>query len=279
MGVEGYRCVTVQGINQRKGGSDCSGTKDTNGNRTEDPGEVFNEVRDAGPNVVVYFPVTDSRAIPRRKVVDSSNQCASCHGIFSKDFSVHGGIRNSAEYCALCHNSSHDTLGRQTAPVGVPTLTETVDFRVMIHKIHQGEDLTNPYVLYSFSGQPIDFSEVRFPGETRDCESCHLSGTYILNSGQGILRPEVLSTITREFQWDGTTKNITNTFTSPPVVTVCTACHDDVDPEAGTNHLGGATPESDCVICHGEGKALGVENPSVHFPALPPDRRMERPRR
>lgn len=277
IGVEGYRCVTVQGINSRKGGLNCSGTRDPNGNGTEDPGEVFNEVRDAGENVVTYFPVTDSVAVPRRKVVDTSTKCVSCHGIFSKDFSVHGGTRNTTEYCALCHNVSHDTLGRQPSTEGVATVTKSVDFRVMIHKIHQGENLTNSYVLYSFSSQPIDFSEVLFPGNTRDCESCHLSGTYSLKSGEGILGTGVLSTLTREFIRTGTTKNITNTFTSPPVVTVCTACHDHVDPEVGTNHLAGAQPESDCVICHGEGKALGAENPSVHFPPLPPERRMERP--
>jgi OmcA/MtrC family decaheme c-type cytochrome len=272
IGIEGYRCVEVQGANQQLGAQDCSGTKDTNGNGTEDPGEVFNEVRDVGPNVLYYFPVTDTQAVPRRKVVDTSTKCESCHGIFSKDFIIHGGIRNNTEHCALCHNASHDTLGRQ------PTdgITQSVDFRVMIHKIHTGEDLANPYVLYSFTSQPIDFGEIRYPGDTRNCEACHLTGTYILKSGQGILGSGVQPTTTREFMISGSTKTVTDTFTETPVITVCTSCHDDVDFDSGTNHLGGPQIESDCVICHSEGMPLGVENESVHLPPLTTERRIER---
>jgi OmcA/MtrC family decaheme c-type cytochrome len=277
VGIEGYRCVTVEGANQRKGGLNCSGTLDANGNGTEDPGEVFNEVRDAGPNVVSYFPVTDSTALPRRRVVDTSTKCGTCHGVFSKDFSIHGGTRNSSEYCALCHNPSHDTLSRQSPEEGVSAVTNSVDFKVMIHKIHTGEGLANPYVLYSFSGQAIDFSEILFPGDTRDCEACHLFGTYVLKSGAGILGPGVLPTTTREFVREGSVKSVTETFETPPVTSVCTACHDDLDLASGLNHLGGPQPDSDCVICHGEGSALGAENESVHLPPLPPNRRMERP--
>jgi len=290
VGIEGYKCATVQGANQRKGGIDCTGTKDINKNGIEDVGEVFNEVRFAGHNVVFYFPITDTEAIPRRMVVDTSTRCINCHGVFSRDFSVHGNIRNDSEYCALCHNPSHDTLSRSIPPIGEPTLTNSLNFRVFIHKIHTGENLTKkPYILYAppagtFPNQterPTDFSEVRFPGNTGDCEACHLSGTNILKPGTGVLGDDVLPSTTHEFERGFDTKTITETFFTSPVISVCTSCHDNLgvnetgDALTGENHAGGPQPEGACVGCHGLGASLGVEK--VHLPPLPPERRIERP--
>ncbi|MGB7293297.1 MAG: OmcA/MtrC family decaheme c-type cytochrome [Thermodesulfobacteriota bacterium] len=289
VGIEGFKCATVQGASQRKGGTNCDGTRDPNGNGTEDPGEAFNQVRDAGHNVVFYFPVTDSEAVPRRMAVDSSTKCIACHGVFSKDFSIHGGIRNDSEYCVLCHNPSHDSLSRQLPPIGEMTLTNTVHYKVMIHKIHTGEDLTNkPYLLYSpprgtFPDQverPVDFSEVRFPGDRRDCETCHLAGTNLLDAGRGVLGSGVLPSTNHEFIREESNKTVTETFFTEPVIAACTACHDSLvvneagDALTGENHPGGAQPDGACVGCHGVGEFLGVKE--VHLPPLPPERRIER---
>ncbi|MGH7900844.1 MAG: OmcA/MtrC family decaheme c-type cytochrome [Thermodesulfobacteriota bacterium] len=295
VGIEGYKCATVQGANQRKGGIACTpapNSKDLNGNGIEDVGEVFNEVRDAGQNVVFDFPVTDVEAVPRRKVVDTSTKCLACHQVFSSDFSVHGNIRNNSEYCVLCHNPSYDTLSRQIPPIGEPAMTNPVNFRVMIHKIHRGEDLANkPYLLYAPPGGTFpnqferadDFAEIRFPGDLRDCEACHLSGTHILNPGRGILGDGILLTTNREFVRGETTKTVTETFFTSPIISVCTSCHDELgvnetgDALTGENHsiANIVASENDCVECHGAGEPLGVEN--VHLPGLPPDRRIERP--
>ena len=293
IGIEGYKCATVQGANQRKGGIACTpapNSRDSNGNGIEDSGEVFNEVRDAGHNVVFYFPVTDGEAIPRRMAVDTLTRCINCHGTFSEDFSVHGGIRNDSEYCALCHNPSHDTLSRQIPPIGEPTLTNSVNFKVFIHKIHTGEDLTiKPYELYSpprgpfpdQSERAVDFAEVRFPGDTRDCEACHLPGTNILNPGKGVLGNDVLPSTNHEFIRGQSTKTITETLFTSPIISVCTACHEKlVVNEAGNaltgdNHIGGPQPESACIECHVAGDPLGVEE--VHLPPLPPEERINRP--
>lgn len=290
VGIEGYKCATVQGANQRRGGIDCTGTKDINKNGIEDVGEVFNEVRFAGHNVVFYFPITDADAVPRRLVVDTSTRCISCHGVFSRDFSVHGNIRNDSEYCALCHNPSHDTLSRQLPPIGQDALTNSLDFKVFIHKIHRGEDLTKkPYLLYAPPGgtfpnqfeRATDFSEVRYPGNVADCEACHLRGTNALIPGQGVLGDDVLPSITHVFERELTTKEIKETLFTEPVISVCTSCHDNLgvnetgDELTGENHLGGPQPESACVDCHIAGNPLGVEE--VHLPPLPPEERIGRP--
>src|SRR3990170_5451217 len=302
--VEGYKCATVQGANQRKGGIACTpapNSRDSNGNGVEDVGEVFNEVRDAGHNVVFDFPVTDAQPVPRRMAVDTSTKCIACHGVFSRDFSIHGGTRNDNEQCVLCHNPSYDTLTRQVPKVGETGLTKSVNFRVYIHKIHRGEDLTiKPYELYSPPGLPprgtspndlferaVDFAEVRFPGDVRNCEACHLHGTNILDPGQGIVGNGILPPTNREIVRGETTKTITETFFTSPIISVCTACHDHlVVNEAGDaltwdsliegkEHGGGPQPESECVECHAAGEPLGVEE--VHLPRLSPEERINRP--
>jgi OmcA/MtrC family decaheme c-type cytochrome len=293
IGVEGYKCATVQGANQRKGGIACTpapNSRDKNGNGVEDVGEVFNEVRNAGHNVVFDFPVTDAQPVPRRMAVDTSTKCIACHGVFSRDFSVHGGIRNDSEYCVLCHNPSYDTLTRQVPKVGETKITKSVNFRVYIHKIHRGEDLTiKPYELYgpprgtfpNLTQNAVDFAEVRFPGDVRDCEACHLPETYILDPGRGILGYGILPATNREILRGETTKTITETFHTSPIISVCTACHDylgvneDGNALTGVNHGGGPQHESDCVECHGAGEPLGVEE--VHLPPLSPEERINRP--
>jgi OmcA/MtrC family decaheme c-type cytochrome len=268
IGIEGFMLATVEG--------------DT----------LVEEVRSAGHNVVFDFPVTDAQPVPRRIAVDTLTKCRSCHEEFSSDFSIHGNIRNDSKHCVLCHNPSYDTLSRQTPPSGEPVITNSVNFRVYIHKIHRGENLANkPYLLYgpprgTFPDQTensTDFSEVRFPGDLRDCEACHFSGTYILNPGQGVLGSAVLPTTNREFIKGGTTKTVTETFFTTPIISVCTSCHDDVGVNAtgdgltGVNHSSAniVASENECVDCHGAGRPLSVD--AVHLPPLPPEKRIIRP--
>src|SRR5262249_61430820 len=49
-------------------------------------------VQEAIQNVVRDFSVDASALVPRRAVVDQA-KCASCHGVFSQGFSVHGNLR------------------------------------------------------------------------------------------------------------------------------------------------------------------------------------------
>lgn len=282
VGIEGYKCATVQGLNAAKGGSNCDGTLDTNKDGIEDNGEVFNQVRNAGHNVVSYFAVTDKQAVPRRTVVDTSTTCINCHGVFSKDFTIHGGIRNDTEYCVLCHNPSGDDIPFRNPPAGTEQQTTSINFRVMIHKIHTGENLTNlPYTIIGFSGSVNDFSDVAFPGDRGDCQECHVDQSYVLNPGHGILGNGILPTTERVI---GSTKNVVQTLNTSPIVSTCTSCHDNVEVNATGDGLSGVNhsianivaSENQCVTCHGAGAAVDVQN--VHLPFLPFDQRIGRPR-
>jgi OmcA/MtrC family decaheme c-type cytochrome len=266
VGIEGRKSETVGGNNQI----------------------LIEDVEEAGHNVVKYFAVTDPVPVPRRIVVTNNTEdqyCNACHGEFSKDFSIHGNLRNNTQYCVECHNPSNDDISTRPVPdwTGSDTPTTTsINFRQMIHKIHTGENLTvQPYVIYGFRGSYNDFGDVAFPGQTNDCSACHLPNTYILNPGMGILGPDILPTITREFTKVDDTNEVLDTFSLQPVITVCTSCHDDVgvnaagDALTGVNHLGGPQPESACINCHAAGDPLGAAE--VHLVPLPPDERINRP--
>jgi OmcA/MtrC family decaheme c-type cytochrome len=250
VGIEGFMCVKIAGLNQQRGGRNC-----TTGNT------AFDEIREVGPNVVAYFAVTDTTPLPRRTVVSSATRCVACHGEFSKDFSVHGGIRNATEHCVLCHNPSFDSLGRQPAPAaGTTAETFPVNFKALIHKIHRGPDLTEPYLLFAPDGTATNVQELLFPGDLRHCQKCHVTDaagnrTELLIPDKGVLGPDVQPT---EHHRIDAKKTILETIATLPITSACTSCHDTPVTAAHVqlNTLGGVET---CTICHGDGRDFAVD--------------------
>jgi OmcA/MtrC family decaheme c-type cytochrome len=227
---------------------------------------VLNEA--AIPNPVVTFVVDDSTAEVRRAVVDQQN-CASCHGQFSVDFSIHGNLRNNTEYCVLCHNPNNSDFARRRndpEAVAMQSRDATIDFKVLIHKIHRGENLEQqPYIVYGFGAPPqnftkIDFGEVLFPGNLQDCQTCHLPRTYLLPPYPGTALPTEVSHV----QQDGSTVIKVVDGHIGPITSVCTACHDadDAFAHAATNTAPNGAEA--CGVCHEEGRIAAVS--VVHTP-------------
>jgi OmcA/MtrC family decaheme c-type cytochrome len=187
-------------------------------------------VRDAGTNQVLSFSVDGSPVAQRRTIVAIEN-CNQCHS----NLSHHGGSRNQTVMCVLCHNpNGTDEAARK--PATEPP--ESIDFRTMIHKIHTGENLTSPYTV---SG--TDFTTVRFPGDRRDCEKCHVAG-----SEQLPLNDNLLSVVTP--------RGYTNP--TPPTTAACLACHTDKSAAShalsNSNSLGEA-----CAVCHGPNADFSID--------------------
>jgi OmcA/MtrC family decaheme c-type cytochrome len=219
-------------------------------------------VTEAAVNPVVTFTVDDSTALPRRTVVDVQ-LCGNCHGEFSKDFSVHGGSRNQTEYCVLCHNPTQSDVARRRRDpeqVAAGAMTETIDFKVLIHKLHRGEELAQqPYLVYGFGAQPLgytvhDFGEILFPGDLRQCESCHVDDSQLIPPYPGTALP------TSRTQLDPATGNAVpaDPPETAPITAVCTACHDS---EAAIAHAATQTAPNgveSCQVCHAEGRDEAV---------------------
>ena len=159
------------------------------------------------------------------KMRDAST-CLNCHDTQSA-LNAHGGSRRDVKLCVLCHSP-------QTSD---PDTGNTVDMKVMAHKIHMGKHLPSviagtPYQIIGFNQTVFDFSTVGWPQMTQgkaltNCAFCH-EGTNAANKG-------AQSTV-----W----------YTNPSR-DACGSCHDSVDWVTGANHAAG--PQADdkaCASCH-----------------------------
>jgi OmcA/MtrC family decaheme c-type cytochrome len=217
---------------------------------------------EAAVNPVVTYSVDGSPPQPHRTIVDTQN-CATCHGEFSKDFSIHGNLRNQVEYCELCHNSTQNDGSRRKrdpAAVAAGELTATIDFKVLIHKIHRGENLEQqPYLVYGFGSAPLNytihnFGEVLFPGDLRICETCHVEDSQLIPPYPATALPTLRAKL------DPATGNVVPA--DPPqvaqITSVCTACHDGDDAIAHTETQTAPDGTEACPVCHQEGAAFAI---------------------
>jgi OmcA/MtrC family decaheme c-type cytochrome len=203
-------------------------------------------------NKVMHFSVDGSPVAPRRQIV-SIDKCNQCHGFLS----LHGENRNQIEQCVLCHNPGETDKARRavaTKPSEKALPPQSVDFALMIHKIHKGElmkEENRGYTVVGYGGTDHDFSEVRFPafspnasaGDMRNCNLCHVNGSeqLPLQSGlhkvtdpQGVLNPVGRTTA------------------------ACTACHGST---AAASHALANTTEQlgeSCDVCHGGNAEFSV---------------------
>ena len=160
--------------------------------------------------------------------IAATANCNRCHD----PLAVHGGGRQEVKYCVTCHNAGSVD----------PDSTNTVDFKVMIHKIHRGAnlpsvDMDEPYVIYGYRNTPHDYSDVHFPQDIRNCVNCHVG------SATGA---DLDYALTETSQGDNWSLYATQA--------ACGSCHDDVD---FATHAGGQPDDSNCDSCHSQSGFAG----------------------
>ena len=179
-------------------------------------------------NVVFNFSVDGSAVSPRRAVVALS-KCDSCH----YNLSLHGENRNQIEQCVLCHNPIESDAVMRPAD-GSANPPESVDFALMIHRIHSGPNQSRDFTIYGFGGSKNNFNDVGYPGDLTNCEQCHIAGTYVLPIGASAKI------------------NDTRGYINPvyPTTGACLGCHASVD--AASHALVNTTSLGEsCSVCHG----------------------------
>jgi OmcA/MtrC family decaheme c-type cytochrome len=169
----------------------------------------------------VYDFVPAGGRVTMREIVKSAN-CNECH----VKITAHG-TRFETRLCVTCHNPGSWVKNADGT-------TTTVDFEVMIHKIHRSPEINNeqfPHNDYAVGNH--NFADVVFPQDTRNCTKCH----------------------------DGSDPNSDrytpqgNNWQDFPSMEACGSCHDDIDFSQGIagGHKGGAvTNNSECIACHEE---------------------------
>jgi OmcA/MtrC family decaheme c-type cytochrome len=204
-------------------------------------------------NPVVHIDLTNGNLgggspVPRRLTVDQA-RCNVCH----RDVIAHGNNRTDTTYCILCHNKWGTDEAQRPGVNPTTNPPETIDFKMMIHRIHTGDDLTGAYTVYGNGMSVHDFTEIRFPGDRRNCEKCHIPGTYLL-PGPATAQATVVHI-------GGTPVPQVNAV-RPPVTAACTGCHDSPDTftHARLNSIVNSPTDwvESCNVCHGEGSAFAV---------------------
>jgi OmcA/MtrC family decaheme c-type cytochrome len=188
-------------------------------------------------NKVINFSVDGSPIKPRRTVVATA-KCNQCHSFLS----LHGENRNQIEQCVLCHNPNENDKAFRPASQGPP---QTVNFAQMIHKIHTGENLAadgGSLTIYGFGGSKNDFSDVRFPGDRRDCSTCHVNGSEQLPLQAGLQNID---------DQRGPINPV------GPIASACTGCH--VSTATASHALTNTTRLGEsCEVCHGSSAEFSV---------------------
>ncbi|UCG15345.1 MAG: SMP-30/gluconolactonase/LRE family protein [Phycisphaerales bacterium] len=188
-------------------------TTPTDGEREPYLTDVFDVAFGAGGAIVPYAGTVDTAS------------CNACHGRLA----FHGFQRYGVESCLACHTAGTQDGGTY----------ESVDLRIMVHKLHNARNLTNlPYEMAGHGGL-TDFSHLlisSMPGEAAECHECHVNDDW--------KTPPVRSNMRT---W----------------MVACTSCHDSAGTAAHVDAttLAGTFTET-CVTCHGVGAAYSVE--AVH---------------
>ncbi|UCF32499.1 MAG: SMP-30/gluconolactonase/LRE family protein [Phycisphaerales bacterium] len=150
----------------------------------------------------------------------TTEMCNACHGTLA----FHGNQREGVLTCLACHTAGTQDGGTY----------ESVDLRIMVHKIHNAQNLDvvqqgGAYELYGHSGL-TDFSHMlisSMPGEAAECHECHVNDDWKSPPLRANMRTWMVA---------------------------CTSCHDSADTAAHVDAMTvPGTFEELCTVCHVEG--------------------------
>ena len=193
-----------------------------------------------GPTATAHFDfVPDGSPVKDSRTIVETNTCKACHGV---EFHGHGGDRLTVENCVVCH--APNTKDAQSG--------ESLDFKVMIHKIHAGGELASipgpdgkvwddpstsaneaadngHYAIWGDKNTKHEWGRGEFPAVLQNCIKCH----------------------------QGSGANVDN-WKKVPSRVACGSCHDTVNFATGANHKGGRqTDDGKCASCHPPSGAHG----------------------
>ena len=111
-----------------------------------------------------HFFVPDESSAPVRRQIVQRDTCNQCHD----SLAAHGGSRQAIELCLGCH----------TQGAIDPETENSLDFNVMIHRIHAGSALPSvqagaPYGIVGYGARVHDYARGAYPRPIAHCQSCH----------------------------------------------------------------------------------------------------------
>lgn len=164
--------------------------------------------------------VPNGSAVTVTRDVIRTQSCNTCHD----QLAFHGGYAHGMPMCVMCHQPQNLD----------PVTGNTLDLKVMAHKIHMGSQLPSvvgttttpgvPYQIAGYGNALSNFSTVVDPADPRRCEICHSQSTGAVQA---------------------------TAFMTEPSRAACGACHDNVNFATGLNHPAGfQADDTQCATCH-----------------------------
>ncbi len=230
--------------------------------------------RDSG-DIVHDFVIGTTGDVESRQVVTQEN-CNRCH----VDLQAHGGSRHTVTLCLLCHTTGAED---DTVPTG-----NSVDFKVMVHKIHSGRHLpsvlgvaTNMDGTRNYAATPAayvvggnDYSGVAFPAWPHGLVATPRDQGYTALSAPNKTKEDTIRTGPSNcVVCHGDPDGVDGPLTAPtqgglayaqPRRATCGACHDDVHWGSPYTSNGQTMPavanDTNCILCH---PATGIPGPGL----------------
>ncbi len=214
-----------------------------------------------------------------RRTIVSNDKCNACHAKLGIAPTFHSGQRNDAPTCSFCHTVNRNNNGW------------SVNAKDAIHSIHAAGKRTNKFSWEASAGDT--YWKIGYPGVLKNCEQCHLTGTYDFSASasaaavpnllsstmSNVLIPATISTIVTG------NETIPGTYYSPfvtagadytadnlvisPISAACFTCHDTAAAKAHMVNEGGTinglrsvaiTRTETCLVCHGGASTTNVTN-------------------
>lgn len=157
--------------------------------------ESQRDIQYGADNKVLNFSVDGSRVVARRQIV-TTEKCNACHS----NLVLHGENRNKVEQCILCHNPEETDVARRPANNQPP---ESINFALMVHRIHAGTEQARDYTIYGFGNTPHNYNHIGYPTTLANCSTCHVNnshtavpaaGTAKVNDPRGYFNPTYITT-------------------------------------------------------------------------------------
>lgn len=165
------------------------------------------------------FSFVPAGGTPVSREVVKVEACNQCHD----PLAVHGGSRRDTRLCVLCHTAQNTD----------PETGNTLDFKVLVHKLHDGRNLPSvtvgkkPYLIVGNRQTVFDLGEIGWPQDVRNCTTCHQKAVQADN------------------------------WKTAPSRAACGSCHDSIDWETGKARYGGKDhaagaqkDDTQCKTCH-----------------------------
>jgi OmcA/MtrC family decaheme c-type cytochrome len=113
----------------------------------------------------------DGKPNVARRVIFSETKCNNCHDRLGTSPNFHDG-NYSIAMCPTCHTPNQ---GGSTG--------WSASFRVWVHGIHSASKRAVPFTWHAVS-KTDNYSTLMYPGVLKDCQQCHLPGTYDFSAAQ-----------------------------------------------------------------------------------------------